>query len=343
MPDGIDRRVEIPYTYAFTLTTKTIRVSIKFPIIAVTGSSGSGTTTVKHAFLDIFRREDITAAFVEGDAFLRYERDEMARVIERAHKDGKLLSHFGPEANLLDKLEQLFKDYSELGNGLNRHYVTEENTASYNRPAGTFTSWEPLPDVTDILFYEGLHGGVVAHSWTRRNMSPSHNPWVIERRKRGTEGGIDVAQYVDLLIGVVPVMNLEWIQKIHRDTEVKGHSPEAVTDTIMRRMRDYVSYIVPQFSLSDINFQRVPVVDTSNPFVARDVPTLDESIAVIRVREPEKFNFPNLLRRIAGSFMSRPNTIVVPGGKMGFAMEIICAPLIHELIEGRTKRLAQAK
>lgn len=316
-------------------------MSNKFPIVAVTGSSGAGTTTVLHAFRDIFRREGISAAYVEGNAFLRYEHREMDRVIHQAQTGGKSLSHFGPEVNLLDRLESLFKEYSEKGTGEVRHYVTESDHEQFGLPPGTFTPWRQIPVDTDLLFYEGLHGGMVARTWTRRKMSPSHNPAVIERRKANNgNNGVDIAQYVDLLFGVVPVMNLEWIQKIHRDTNVKGHTPEAVTDTILRRMRDYTHYITPQFSLSDINFQRVPVVDTSDPFIARDVPTLDESVVVIRFREPAKFNFPNLMRRIHGSHMSRLNNMVIPGGKMQLAMEIICTPLIHELIEKQGKNKA---
>ena len=308
-------------------------MSKKHPIVAVTGSSGAGTTTVKHAFQDIFRREGIKAAFMEGDAFLRYDRDEMNRVIERAHAEGKCVSHFGPEANLFDKLEATFKEYAEHGTAMVRHYVTEENHEQFDQAPGAFTPWKPIPAGSDILFYEGLHGGVVARTWTRRKMSPSHNPRVIERRSAREDNGVDVAQHVDLLLGVVPVVNLEWIQKIHQDTYMKGYSPEAVTDTILHRLRDYIHFIVPQFSLTDINFQRVPVVDTSNPFIARDVPAPDESIVVIRFREPAKFDFPNLMQRIDGAFMSRPNTMVIPGGKMQHAMEVICTPLIHELRE----------
>jgi len=308
----------------------------KFPIVAVTGSSGAGTTTVRNAFHGIFRREGISGAFVEGNAFLRYEGKEMDRLIREAQAQEKNLSHFGPELNQFDRLEALFKEYSEHGTGEVRHYVTQGEQEQFGLPPGTFTPWRQIPADTDLLFYEGMHGGVVATTWTRRKMSPSHNPHVIERRNAlDGNNGVDVAQYVDLLLGVVPVVNLEWIQKIHRDTNVKGHSPEAVSDTILRRLRDYVDYITPQFSLSDINFQRVPVVDTSNPFIARDVPTLAESVVVIRFREPEKFDFPNLLRRIQDSYMSRPNTMVIPGGKMLLAMEIICTPLVHELIEKR--------
>lgn len=315
-------------------------MSKKHPIVAITGSSGAGTTTVKQAFQDVFRREDIKAAFVEGSGFQRHDREEMKRVIAQAQAAGKSLSHFGPEVNLFDELEACFKEYAERGTGKIRHYVTEDTQEVHRHAPGTFTPWEPLPMGTDLLFYEGLHGGVVARSWTRRKMSPSHNPWVIERRSADASNGVDVAQYVDLLIGVVPVMNLEWIQKIHRDTRVKGQSPAAVTDTILRRMRDYVHFMVPQFSTTDINFQRVPVVDTSNPFIARDIPSPDESIVVVRFREPSKFNFPRLLQQINGAFMSRPNTMVIPGGKMSMAMAIVCSPLIRKLV-GKDKPVTE--
>jgi phosphoribulokinase len=137
------------------------------------------------------------------------------------------------------------------------------------------------------------------------------------------------------LIGVVPIVNLEWIQKIHRDITLRGYSVEAVTETILRRMRDYVHYITPQFSRTDINFQRVPTVDTSNPFVARDIPTLDESMVVIRYRNPKGVDFPYLLAMIHDSFMSRPNCIVVPGGKMALAMQLVLTPMILRLMERR--------
>ncbi len=286
-------------------------MSKKHPIIAVTGSSGAGTTTVKHAFGDIFRREEVNAAIVEGDSFHRYNRAEMKEAIKAASITGKNLSHFGPDANLFDKLEQLFREYGETGSGKIRLYLHDQNEAApYKQEPGTFTPWTPIPQGSDLLFYEGLHGGVA-------------------------DAGVDAAQWVDLLIGVVPIVNLEWIQKIHRDTAQRGYTAEAVTDTILRRMYDYVHFITPQFSRTHINFQRVPLVDTSNPFISRDIPTPTESLIVIRFREPRKQNFPYLLQMIDGSFMSRPNTIVVPGGKMGFAMEIILTPIIHVMLEAK--------
>ena len=288
-------------------------MSIKHPVIAVTGSSGAGTTTVKNAFEHIFRREDIKAAVVEGDSFHKYDRAAMKTAVEAARQEGRTLSHFGAEANLFDKVEELFRTYGETGTGQKRYYIhNEEEAAQYNCAPGTFTPWEPIPAGSDILFYEGLHGGVV-------------------------DDKSDVAKWVDLLIGVVPIVNLEWIQKIHRDNKERGYSAEAIVDTILRRMPDYVQYITPQFSRTDINFQRVSIVDTSNPFIARDIPTPDESFVVIRFRYPQRHDFPYYLQMIHGSWMSRPNTIVVPGGKMGFAMEVILTPIIHDMIEQKRK------
>ena len=287
-------------------------MSAKHPVIAVTGSSGAGTSTVKSAFEHIFRRMNLTTSVVEGDSFHRYNRTEMKEAIKAAHDKGvREPSHFGPEANEFAKLEELFKTYGDTGTGKKRYYLhNAEEAAPYKQEPGTFTPWVDIEKGTDLLFYEGLHGGVI---------DKEHN--------------IDVTKYVDLLIGVVPIVNLEWIQKIHRDTSGRGYSAEAVTDTILRRMYDYVHYITPQFTKTHVNFQRVPTVDTSNPFIARDIPTPDESFVVIRFANPDRQNFPWLLSMIKDSFMSRRNTIVVPGSKMGFAMEIILMPMIEELMK----------
>ncbi len=289
-------------------------MSRKHPIIAVTGSSGAGTTTVKHIFETIFIREGVNAAIVEGDSFHRYTRDEMTRLIAEAEQNGRRgISHFGPEANLLDELDTLFRRYGESAIGRRRQYIhNEEQAMRWNLPMGGFTEWEDLPVGTDCLFYEGLHGAVVTEKY-------------------------DVARYVDLLIGVVPTINLEWIQKLHRDTRIRGYSAEAVQNTILRRMHDYVRYIVPQFSRTHINFQRIPIVDTSNPFIACAVPTLDESLVVIRFKDPRGTDFPYLLSMLHDSFMSRANTIVIPGGKMDLAMQLILTPLIWKLMEERRK------
>ncbi|WP_456406739.1 phosphoribulokinase [Thiolapillus sp.] len=312
-------------------------MSSKHPIIAVTGSSGAGTTTFRRIFDSIFQREGITAFRIDGNSFRRYDRKRMQHMVALAEERGQCLSHFAPEANFLDRLEGLFREYSRSGTGLCRRYAENEELAElYEVPVGAFTPWMEVPSGTDLLFYDGMHGGCAENSWSNRELSASHNPVIIKRRKKMKERkirGIDIAQWVDLLIGVVPVVNLEWIQKIHRDTHKKQHSPESITHTIMRRMSDYITYITPQFSLTDINFQRVPLSDTSNPFELREIPTLDESIVVIRFREPKRFHFPALLKQINGSWMSRRNTMVIPGGQLDLAIKIICTPLVHELLE----------
>jgi phosphoribulokinase len=295
-------------------------MSKKHPVVVVTGSSGAGTTTVKRAFEHIFTREKLNAAIIEGDSFHSLTRAEFREAMKKAEAAGnKHFSHFGPEANDFEALANLFKTYGETGGGKRRYYIhSDEEAAEHNQRLGTqlkpgeFTPWEDLPPHTDLLFYEGLHGMVVTDK-------------------------VDMAQYVDLAIGVVPVVNLEWIQKIHRDAKERGYSAEAIVDTILRRMPDYVNYITPQFSRTHINFQRVPTVDTSNPFIARDIPTPDESFVVIRFADPKGVDFPYLLSMIHDSFMSRRNNLVVPGGKMGFAMEIILEPIIHRLVEESKK------
>jgi phosphoribulokinase len=293
-------------------------MSIKHPIIAITGSSGAGTTSVMRTFEQIFRREDVKAAFIEGDSFHRYDRAEMKRMLaEQSGRSQSTFSHFGPESNLFAELEALFRQYGERGSGQVRKYLhDDEEAAPYRQDPGTFTPWEDLPADTDLLFYEGLHGAVA-------------------------DDTVNIAKHVDLRIGVVPVINLEWIQKLHRDKAKRGYTTEAVTDTILRRMPDYVHYIVPQFSRTHVNFQRVPVVDTSNPFISRHVPSPDESMLVIRFADPRGIDFPYLLSMIHDSFMSRPNTIVCPGGKMELAMQLIFTPMIWRLMQQRKRALGQ--
>ncbi len=298
-------------------------MSTKHPVIAVTGSSGAGTTTVKRAFENIFRRESIKAAVVEGDSLHSLDRMAFRAAAAEAAKAGNnTFSHFGPEANHFDKIEGMFKQYGESGMCQRRYYVHSDSEAVEhnkhfnltNLTPGVFTPWEDIEAGSDLLFYEGLHG--LAQDEAK---------------------GVDARRYVDLGIGVVPVVNLEWIQKIHRDKAERGYSAEATVDTIMRRMPDYIKYITPQFTYTDINFQRVATVDTSNPFIARDIPTPDESFVVIRFRNPKGVDFPYYLSMIPNSFMSRANTMVVPGGKMSHAMEIILSPIMHDMIQNKKK------
>jgi phosphoribulokinase len=286
-------------------------MSSRHPIISVTGSSGAGTTSVRNTFEQIFRREDVRAVFIEGDGFHAFDRDTMRAMMARE----PTLSHFAPRANLLPELEAVFRSYAENGTGRTRHYAHDQHDAqAYGIAEGSFSEWEAFPPDSDLLFYEGLHGCVA-------------------------DPDVDIARYADLKIGVVPVINLEWIQKLHRDRSFRGYSTDAVTDVILRRMPDYVQTICPQFSFTDINFQRVPTVDTSNPFIARWIPTADESMVVIRFKDPKGIDFSYLVSMIHDSFMSRANSIVIPGGKLDLAMQLILTPMIMQLVE-RRRRLA---
>lgn len=289
-------------------------MSVKHPIIAITGSSGAGTSTVMQSFQHIFRREKLNAQIVEGDSFHRYDRLSMRAEMKAQEAAGNVnFSHFGPEANLLQELHDLFVSYGRDGTGKVRKYLHDAGEAEpWGQQPGTFTPWQDIPGETDLMFYEGLHG-----AWAGN--------------------GIDISAQVDLCVGVVPIINLEWVQKLHRDQKMRGYSQEAVTDTILRRMPDYVSHLCPQFSRTHVNFQRVPIVDTSNPFIARDIPSADESMVVIRFANPKGIDFQYLLTILHGAMLTRPNTLVVPGGKMGLAMQMIFTPMVLRLLDQKRR------
>jgi phosphoribulokinase len=234
------------------------------------------------------------------------------KVAEEEKRGNPNFTHFNAEANELKILESVFEEYGRKGTGRTRTYIHDEEEAKlFGTPPGKFTEWRDFPE-SQLLFYEGLHGCVVTDK-------------------------VDLARHADLKIGVVPVINLEWIQKIHRDRSTRGYTTEDVMDVILRRMPDYTRFIVPQFSQTNINFQRVPIVDVSNPFIARWIPTPDESMLVIRFANPRGIDFPYLLSMIHDSFMSRANSIVVPGNKLDLAMQLILTPLILQLIERKNR------
>ena len=291
-------------------------MSVKHPIISITGSSGAGTTSVKRIFELIFRREKIDAAFIEGDAFHRYDRagDEGRRSPRRSSKGNPNFTHFDAEANELETLAgRSSRNMAARAPAAPAPTSTTTRRRSvYGAPPGTFTGLARRSSRQRPALLRGLHGCAVTDK-------------------------VNLARHADLKIGVVPVINLEWIQKIHRDRSTRGYSTEAVTDVILRRMPDYVRYIVPQFTQTNINFQRVPIVDTSNPFIARWIPTPDESMLVIRFANPRGIDFPYLLSMIHDSFMSRPNSIVMPGDKLDLAMQLILTPLILQLIERKRR------
>jgi len=284
-------------------------MSVEHPIVAITGSSGSGSSPVTIAFEHIFRRERIKAIYIQGSAFHRYDREQMQAELRKTLKEGGSLSHYGPEGNHLDKLESLFIQYAATGTGMCRYYLhTKEFADKWGQEPGTFTPWKEHKKKSDLLLYRGLHGAVIADD-------------------------IDIAQYPDLIIGIVPDVNLEWASKISRDTALRDYTQEEVRQSILDRMHDYVHHIVPQFSRTHINFQMVPVVDTSDPFTLKRPPTLNECRLVIHFQKCEHPDFVELLALLPESYMSRADTIVVPGEKIIQAIEVVMMPLIQDLVE----------
>ncbi len=284
-------------------------MSAEHPIVAITSPSGSGSSSVTKAFEHIFWRERVKAVYIQGNAFHRYDREQMQKEIIKAREQGKVLSHYSPEGNHLNKLESLFFQYAAVGTGLARFYLhTQRFADKYGQKSGTFTEWKDLPKKSDLLLYRGLHGASI---------------W----------GDIDISQYPDLNIGIVPNVNLEWIRKIKRDYTLRDYSSEEVRDIIISRMRDYAEHITPQFSRTDINFQMIPVVDTSDPFSAREEPNEEECYLVIHFQNVKNPDFPRLLSRIPEAKMSGNKTLLVSGGQMVHALEVILMPMIHELVK----------
>ncbi|GKT11478.1 MAG: phosphoribulokinase [Thiomicrorhabdus sp.] len=310
-------------------------MSVTHPIVAVTGSSGAGTSFVKRAVETIFKRENLKVAVIEGDSFHKYSRVEMRAKVAESKKDGgKPLTHFSEHANEFQKLEALFASYKETATGKKRYYIhSEEEADEHNARLGTdllpgeFTPWEEVEADTDIMFYEGLHGAV-------KRMD--HGP---------EEGKYDVAQHVDLSIGVAPVINIEWMQKIYRDTSERPYSVDQVRDTIMERMDDYIEYIVPQFHRTCVNFQRIPLVDTSDPFSTQTEsapmgPTPEDSLIITHVRHDE-VDLSTIVGKIDGAWLQNDHTMICSGTQMVDAMDIIMTPIIQKLIAD--KRSAMAK
>lgn len=291
-------------------------MSKQHPIISVTGSSGAGTTFVKCAFEKIFNQKNLKVVVIEGDSFHKYERTQMKEAVAQSRQTNRVLTHFSEHANHFDKLADLFQEYSEYGTGKKRYYIhSDDEAVEHNSRLGTqldpgqFTPWEAVEAGTDLMFYEGLHGGVVTNS-------------------------ADVAGKVDLLVGVVPSINIEWIQKIYRDTSERPYTPEQVTEIILDRMPDYVEYITPQFDKTHINFHRIPLIDTSNPFVAQAVPAPEDSLVVttVRIDGVDLEAVKNTLPSEAMARLHNDNTLVYRGDFMVDVMDKILTPIIDKLL-----------
>ncbi|MBT3186988.1 MAG: phosphoribulokinase [Candidatus Thioglobus sp.] len=294
-------------------------MSTKHPVVSVTGSSGAGTTFVKKAFEKIFAEKNLNVCVVEGDSFHKFERADMKVEVEKSRAAGKVLTHFSENANHFDKLEALFKQYGQDGTGKKRYYIhSDEEAVEHNARLGTnlnpgqFTPWEDVESGTDLMFYEGLHGGVKTDN-------------------------ADVAGQVDLLVGVVPSVNIEWIQKIYRDTSERPYTPEQVTEIILDRMPDYAEFITPQFDNTHINFHRIPLVDTSNPFSGQSVPSPEDSLVVtsIRIDGVDLQSVADKLPAEAMAFLQNDKTLVYKGNFMVDVMNYLLTPIIDKLMTSK--------
>ncbi len=295
-------------------------MSKKHPIIAVTGSSGAGTTFVTKAFKRIFTKKKLNVVVIEGDSFHKFERDQMKKeVIKSRKKNGVVLTHFSKDANHFDRLVALFKQYGKDATGKKRYYIhSQEEALAHNQRLGTnlkpgqFTPWEYIKPQSDLMFYEGLHGGVKTAE-------------------------IDVADEVDLLVGVAPSVNIEWIQKIYRDTTERLYTPEQVVATILDRMPDYAEFITPQFERTHINFHRVPLIDTTNPFAKQNVPAPEDSLIIIstRINDINLKNVKNSLPKTAMAHLQNEKTLVCLGSYIVDIMDKLFTPIITKLIHNQ--------
>ena len=226
-------------------------MSIKHPIIAVTGSSGAGTTTVMKSFAHIFRREGLNAQVVEGDAFHRYDRDADARAREGpTTAAGTPFSHFGPESEPADGTRQALREYARdrPAAGCGDYIHDASKRRSMGGAPGTFTAWQPMAR---------RHRPAVLRRPARR----------LRRRRGSTSRSTRTCWSASCRSSIS-----SGSRSCTATRRCAATRQEAVIDTILRRMPDYVNYICPQFSRTHVNFQRVPTVDTSNPFIAKRHP-----------------------------------------------------------------------
>ena len=291
---------------AFAADGERTPMSLKHPIIAITGSSGAGTTSVKHTFEQIFRREKINPVYIEGDAFHRWNRLEMReKMKEAAARGDNHYSHFGADANLFEELEKtlrrLRRDRQRADAPL---YPRRRRGREARRRAGHLHRMGRI--------HAGLGPAVLrGPARLRRDRQGQCRPACRSQDRR--RAGASISNGSRSCTATAPRAA---IPPRRSPTRSCGACPiTSITSC-------------PQFTQTDINFQRVPTVDTSNPFIARWIPTPDESIVVIRFRDTHGIDFPYLLSMIHGSFMSRANSIVIPGGKLDIAMQLIFTPMI---------------
>jgi phosphoribulokinase len=235
--------------------------------------------------------------------------------MKRAGGQQPHFSHFGPEANLLEELGDLFKSpMARPASGKVRKYLHDaEEAEPYGQQSGEFTPWQDIPADTDLMFYEGLHGACRQRHDRHR---AAGRPAASASCRRSTSNGSRSCTATRTSAATR-----------QRRSRTPSCAACPTTSTTSR----------PQFSRTHVNFQRVPTVDTSNPFIARDIPTADESFVVIRFANSKGIDFPYLLSMIHNSFMSRPNTSWFPAARWNWRCRLIFTPLILRMIENRKR------
>ncbi len=121
-----------------------------------------------------------------------------------------------------------------------------------------------------MLFYEGLHGGVV---------TPQH----------------DVASHVDLLVGVVPIVNLEWIKSLFA-TPANAATPGGGDG--LGRPLDGRLHQLHYAAIFPHPYQLSARADGGHlqPVCRQSDPSLDESFVVIHFRNLQNIDFPGCWR-----------------------------------------------
>ena len=149
----------------------------------------------KHTFEQIFRREGVKAAISRATPSTATTAPACVSDGGGRGRGNGAFQPFRPEANLFAELEAMFRRlWRDAAPASTRHYVHDDAEAEvYGAPPGTFTRV----------------GGRSAEAPTCCSTRACMARVVTEQ--------VNVARHADLKIGVVPVINLEWIQKIHRD------------------------------------------------------------------------------------------------------------------------------
>ncbi len=172
-------------------------MSVRHPIIAVTGSSGAGTTTVMKTFDHIFRREQHQGPGDRGRFVSRLQPGRDARARARGgHGQG---SDHQPFRTGVEPVGRARRHDGSLRRHRRRqgaplHPRRRGSASSSSGEPGTFTTGSRCRRTATCSSTKGCMAATRTARWMSR-------------------------EKVDLLVGVVPIINLEWIQKLHRDQQ----------------------------------------------------------------------------------------------------------------------------